>query len=813
VTLPRAVASGPSSATPDAVRPVRVAIAAGLLTALYLLALYTAAPVPARVLALLGGATSEIERHGGMEMVWSPPAGMSVEEVVQRFSAGDARVRLRQDGDAFVVGVPGVRRDEIEDLAQWLGGEHGLEFHRVRRVDEMLQLAQLLQLPIDGARPVDLEIDQWRPDSSGITQTDYYLVGTSWQAIEAKLAEAEAKGWQLPQGTRIAWEYLEGERENLWRTYVIDEAVELDGSDIADAFGSYDPNTNRPIVLLDFTPEGARKLGQLTSEIVGEKLATVIGNTVYSAPIINDAIRGGRASITMGGTDPARQQRERDLLVHTLRAGALPKGGTTTSVRYVEPAADGAQRWLARGLIAVGGGAMIALLAWVVIRVTRPVRRALPARIDGPAPWNRLGITLVAPLAVYAVSQITALGIDEEELLYQFGGSWFGAEGVDRFLETLSFGALGVLPVINAFIFVEVLALIVPSWRRRRHAGTEARTPINAAVVITAAMLLFVQGWFITQYLYSLGDVLPFGVGPRMLVIGSFAVGTLVLTGVAALIRTHGLGNGYGALIAGGWLVGVSRVVLDGPIDRGELLVGGATILAIAIPLVAAARWRIARLGEAPLRVPTSGIAPLGEAGGLAILVAMLMKFPLEDVTLKLYEWTLAARTHQWILIALVVVLTIVWSYAFARPKLTQTLAERVGLVGAARPTWWAATLLTIALLLLVGAAMTLTTAERPSRLVAVDVLTIAMVAMVLLDLVDDWRARRVVLDLVWSLQQPQHADLVSRALDDAGIPHHLSSANLRSLLAFFGPFAPIDVLVPPEHAPAAREKLRELFE
>lgn len=87
----------------------------------------------------------------------------------------------------------------------------------------------------------------------------------------------------------------------------------------------------------------------------------------------------------------------------------------------------------------------------------------------------------------------------------------------------------------------------------------------------------------------------------------------------------------------------------------------------------------------------------------------------------------------------------------------------------------------------------------------------IAMLAATLLDIVDDSRARRVALDRVWSVQQAQHADLVVRALDEVGIPYHLASANLRTLLAFFGPFAPIDVLVPTEHVPAARERLRSL--
>lgn len=813
MTLPKAIASGPSASTPDAVRPVRVAVGAGVLTALYLLVLFVATPVPLRLMTMVGGADTDVARHGGLEMIWLPPPGMTDKEIVARFHVGDDRVQLRRDGDAFVIGVPRIKRTEVEDAAKLLAGEFGLEFHRVVRAEEMKELAHLLDLPMRGAQPVDLEVDQWRPEEAGETRTDYYLSGTSWQAIDAKLAEAEAKGWRLPAGTRIAWEAFETERGQFWRTYVIDERVELDGGDIANATGSYDPNTNRPIVLLDFTREGGEKFGNLTAEIVGEKLATMLGNTVYSAPIINSAIRGGRASITMGGSDAARQERERDLLVNTLRSGALPKGGKLVSARHVEPVDDVVQQWIARGAIALGGGALIALLVWMVIRITRPVRRRPVARADARVSWSRVFVTLLAPVALYAVTTTFMMGIEVSELEMVITMPYQHVS-----VEQFSFGALGIMPVINAFIFVEILALIVPGWRRRRHAGPDARAPITAAVAITAGTLLFVQGWFITHYLFALSrggaEVLPLGLSSQLLVISSLSIGTLVLVGVAALIRDHGLGNGYGVLIASGWLIKVFDVWWSSPtVDDTDYLIAGMTWLAIAIPVATVLRWRVARLGEAPLRLPTSGLAPLGEAGGLVVVLTVLAAFPFEEITLKLYDWTAVARTHHVLLIALVAAFALLWSFAFARPAITRKLAERIGLVAPARSTWWSATALTIALLLLTGAAALTTAVVRPSAAWLVDAMTIAMITAVALDIADDLRARRVELLRVWSLHQPQYADLVVRALDETGIPCHLASANLRTLLAFFGPFAPIDVLVAAEHAPAARERLRELFE
>lgn len=813
MSLPQAVASGAGADTPEAVRPLRVALGAGVLAALYLLVIYLAHPVPDRLVALFGGAHSDMERAGGLEVVWLPPPGMSADEIVQRYRMGERSALVRRDRDAFVISVPGVHRDLVDETAQRIAGEHGLEFHAVVETEAMMRLASLLGLPMKGQRPVDMDVDQWRADDATTAVTDYYLFGDTRADLDAALAEARRRGWQLPPGTRIAYEHVATTMRDGWRTYVIDEHTELGGLDIASAMPSYEPNTNRPIVLLDFTRAGAEAFAELTGRIRGHKLAIVIGDEVRSAPIIQTAIRGGRASITMGGNDPNEQQREAQLLVGTLRAGVLPAGGTIVSKRYVDPVDDLPMQWLARLAIALGGGALIALLAWMTIRVTRPVRRKRAATLEGPMPWQRLGITLLAPVAIYVVSKVTVLGISTDELLYQFGGSMFGSS-YDQLREQLSFGALGIVPVIDAFVLAEVLALIVPGWRRRRHAGPLARAPIRAAVAITAATLLVLQGWFIVQYIRALGpDIMAPGAWPAIEIISSFAIGTLALVGVAALIREHGLGNGYGALIAGGWFVHVGGAWLDGPPIHTELVIGAVTGLAIAVPLAVTARWRIARMGEAPIRVPASGVAPLGEAGGLVVVVAVLSRFPLSDVTLKLYDWTIAARAQQWLLIALVAAFTLLWSLAFARPAVTRRLAERVGLTAPSWRAWWHAVALSCALLLLVGAAATFAARVRPSAASLVDAITIATIAMVLLDIHADWRRRRVPLERVWSLHQAQHVDLVARALDDAAIPHHFSSTYLKTLLAFFGPFAPVDVLVPIEHAPAARQKLAELFE
>jgi protein-export membrane protein SecD len=206
------------------------------------------------------------------------------------------------------------------------------------------------------------EVDQWRAEDGG-PYTDYFLIAhdreqslpierarrlgcptskvddvrvrcnvSGRRVIESYLAELAAKDpttFKVPEDRQIGYERHEPlpdaqDRRPSWRTYYLERAAALTGTAISNASGTLDPNTNRPLVLLEFTRDGARKFGELTSRIVGKKLATLLDDAIKSAPIINGPIRGGRASITMGGGDLEAQEAERDELITVLKTGSLP---------------------------------------------------------------------------------------------------------------------------------------------------------------------------------------------------------------------------------------------------------------------------------------------------------------------------------------------------------------------------------------------------------------------------------------------------------------------------------------------------------
>lgn len=76
---------------------------------------------------------------------------------------------------------------------------------------------------------------------------------------------------------------------------------------------------SEPYVALEFNSEGARIFERVTGENVGRRLAIVLDDVVYSAPVIKERIPGGKASITGSFT----VEEAKDLAI-VLRAGALP---------------------------------------------------------------------------------------------------------------------------------------------------------------------------------------------------------------------------------------------------------------------------------------------------------------------------------------------------------------------------------------------------------------------------------------------------------------------------------------------------------
>ena len=133
------------------------------------------------------------------------------------------------------------------------------------------------------------------------------------------------------------------------------EEVELTGDVITDARVEFDPMTNIPEVTMEMNTEGARTWARLTGANVGRTIAIVLDNVVYSYPVVNQRIVGGRSSIS--GLDSRAEAQD---IVTILKSGALPAPLQIEEERTVGPSLGAAS--IRAGFTSVSIGLLIVAL-------------------------------------------------------------------------------------------------------------------------------------------------------------------------------------------------------------------------------------------------------------------------------------------------------------------------------------------------------------------------------------------------------------------------------------------------------------------
>ncbi|HEX9662104.1 MAG TPA: protein translocase subunit SecD [Candidatus Binatia bacterium] len=114
--------------------------------------------------------------------------------------------------------------------------------------------------------------------------------------------------------------------------YLLESRTLMTGEYIADARVRPATQMEGPYVELILSSRGARLFEEITAANVKRRLAIVLDNSVYSAPVIQERIGGGRASIT--GNFNIKEARD---LAIILRAGALPAPVEIVEERTVGP--------------------------------------------------------------------------------------------------------------------------------------------------------------------------------------------------------------------------------------------------------------------------------------------------------------------------------------------------------------------------------------------------------------------------------------------------------------------------------------------
>jgi preprotein translocase subunit SecD len=274
---------------------------------------------------------------------------------------------MTRDTD-IVIELPGATEEQFAQVREVIARTARLEFKIVDDLGTFVR--DLRDLPEGIERASEIV-------SAGTEHpqvVSFYLLATGEGArerLERYVQQLETAG-QIPDDHQLAigeteWGDEEGEGGGrpAWRTYYLFRRAELTGDAIDDAAVAIDQRDNRPYVSVTFNGPGARTFERLTGQNVRRRMAIVLDDRVASAPVIQQRIGGGRASITLGGLRPYNELLdEANQLVIVLRAGALPAPIRPANEQMIGPTlgSDSVQR----GLLGAVVGVVLVLLFMAV---------------------------------------------------------------------------------------------------------------------------------------------------------------------------------------------------------------------------------------------------------------------------------------------------------------------------------------------------------------------------------------------------------------------------------------------------------------
>ena len=314
-----------------------------------------------------------LDLQGGMHLILEVEAEKAVESYVERIKNNlkdDLRDRgipagkvEREKRDQILLEVSGEKgkwekllSERYSIMQELSSSEVGGGIWKIALVLDSRQADQIKKSAIDQA----LETIRNRIDQFGVSEPEITLQGTDRLLIqlpgirdpqrainligqtallEFKLVdeegdiEAALKG-NVPEGDIILYQRSVDPKTGGVKKipFLLKEKTLMTGEVLKDARVALDSQFHEPYVSLEFDDIGAKLFEQITGANVKKRLAIILDNHVYSAPVIQERIAGGRAQIT-GRFDT----KEASDLAIVLRAGALPAPVKIIEERTVGP--------------------------------------------------------------------------------------------------------------------------------------------------------------------------------------------------------------------------------------------------------------------------------------------------------------------------------------------------------------------------------------------------------------------------------------------------------------------------------------------
>lgn len=343
-----------------------------------------------------------LDLQGGTHLVLEVDTGKAVESTLERTANNlketlmENKVRFRgleRRQDNIVIemqeGTPGsvldnILQDHFPDLeiasSETISGKETATLRfKVKRVTELKKLAveqslETIRNRVDQFGVSEPEIipegtDRIIVQLPGIKDTARAknLIGKT-AMLEFKLVDDEhsldeALKGNIPEGDALIYGYGSGSSSDTGRKAGVPHLVKskalLTGDALESAQVKISDRFGESYIAIKFNAQGAADFERITGENVKKRLAIVLDGTVHSAPVIQEKIAGGQASITGSFT----MEEAKDLAI-VLRAGALPAPVNILEERTVGPSLG--QDSIVKGLWSTVIGAMLVVIFMVV---------------------------------------------------------------------------------------------------------------------------------------------------------------------------------------------------------------------------------------------------------------------------------------------------------------------------------------------------------------------------------------------------------------------------------------------------------------
>lgn len=280
-----------------------------------------------------------IQKQGGRRIIVELP-GVKDEAEVRQLLQGTAKLEFLMVRDADI------SYKVMESIDKFLSGKGEVDTTKPAAVKEPEKPKDALTELLGGEQPSKADTTEETqflrehpfftyvlPDQRGTGEG--YVAEKNRDRVRALLARPEIKKL-MPADFEFRWSAKtfadQDQSVRYYSLYAVRPQPVLTGGVVVNAQASVNPDDNRPVVNMEMNSEGSREWARITGANVGKRIAISLDNSIFSAPVIEEKIPGGRSRIT--GADSPNEAR---LLEIVLKAGALPAPVAIIEQRTVGP--------------------------------------------------------------------------------------------------------------------------------------------------------------------------------------------------------------------------------------------------------------------------------------------------------------------------------------------------------------------------------------------------------------------------------------------------------------------------------------------